>query len=59
MIGRGSLVRYIGNDGKFVYGQILFVHDRDGEKVIVYTERNSKGKWLTATVMLKDVEAVC
>ena len=58
MIAKGSIVRYTQNNGKFWNGKLLFVHECREDKVIVYTERNPKGKWQTTSVPLKDVEEV-
>ena len=59
MIGKGSLVRYLGKDTKHVWhGKLVFVHDRNGDTLTVYTERNDKGKWKTTTIPVSEVEAV-
>ncbi len=58
MIGVGSLVRYVGSDKRFWKGKYLSVHARKENGVVVYVERNEKGKWKTATIPLKDVEEV-
>ena len=59
MIGRASLVRYIGEGVKYAWkGKLLQVHDRRGNEVEVYT-LDKKGKWITFTLPIKDVEEVC
>lgn len=58
MIRTGSLVRALKAHGKIWKGRYLSVAERRGDTVLVYVERNAKGKWLTASVPLGDVEEV-
>lgn len=58
MIGVGSLVRFIGADKRFWNGRLLSVHERRGDKLIVWNEQKPNGKWTTAEIDIKDVEEV-
>ena len=59
MINKGTLVRFKGDDKRFYTGQLLMVHEREGDKLTVWNERKSSNKWTTATINAKDVEEVC
>ena len=58
MIGVGSLVRFKGTDKRFWDGKLLTVHERNGDKIIVWNGQKN-GKWKTAELNVKDVEEVC
>ena len=58
MIDTGSLVRFKGTDKRFWTGKMLFVHERKGDKIIVWNERKPNGKWTSAELNVKDVEEV-
>ena len=60
MIGQGTLVRYKGDEKKHLWpGRMLSVHERDGEKVVVWVARPDKNDFITADVNIKDVEEIC
>lgn len=58
MIGKGSLVRYNGQDKRLWYNKLLMVQERNGDRIIAYLERTGKGKWSTIEVSLNEVEEV-
>ena len=58
MIGKGSLVRYTGNDKRLWQGKLMSVHERTGDKLIVYHERKPNGKFSKITLPVKDFEEV-
>jgi hypothetical protein len=59
MIGKGSLVRYKGEEKKNLWpGRMLMVHEREGDKVVVWDERKSLTEWTTKTVSVNDLEEV-
>ena len=58
MIEVGSLVRFKGTDKRFYEGKLLSVHERKGDKIIVWKDRKPNGKWTTAELDVKDVEEV-
>ena len=58
MIGVGSLVRFNGTDKRFWNGKLLSVHERKGDKIVVWNEQKPNGKWTTAVLDIKDVEEV-
>ena len=58
MIDVGSLVRFKGTDKRFYEGKLLSVHERNGDKIIVWKEQKTNGKWTTAELNIKDVEEV-
>ena len=58
MIQVGSLVRFQGTDKRFWTGKLRSVHERKDDKVIVWNERKSNGKWTTAELNAKDLEEV-
>ena len=59
MIGKGSLVRFIGKDKRIPYGKYLGVHERNGNSVTVWHTQKSNGKWSTIKLNIKDIEEVC
>ena len=60
MISKGTLVKYVGEDKKTMYyGRLLMVHERDGDKVVVWDQRKGKGDYTTKTLSSKEVEEGC
>lgn len=59
MINKGTVVRFNGADKRFYTGQLLMVHEREGDRLTVWNERINANKWTTAIINVKDVEEVC
>ena len=58
MISKGSLVRYHGKDKRLYEGKLLSVHERVGDKLVVWHERKPNGNYSKITLSIKDVEEV-
>ena len=58
MISKGSLVRYTGKDKRLWEGKLLSVHERVGDKVVVWHDRKPNGKFSKITLNVKDLEEI-
>ena len=61
MIGKGSLVRYKGDDKRLYYDKMYFVKDRKEDKITIYDgmhQMHSNGKYPTITLPVNDFEEV-
>lgn len=60
MITKGTLIRYKGEEKKGLWpGRLLAVHEREGDKLVVWDEQKSKDEYSTRTINIKDAEEVC
>lgn len=60
MIGKGSFVKYIGEEKKNLWkNRKLMVHERNGDNLVVWDQQKSRSEYTTTTVSVKDVEEIC